>query len=141
VINVTEKKVGGITGKGFVKGDARINRKGRPKDFDALRKLAQQIGHEDATGSDGQPILIDGKPVTATEIILRSWATSLNPALQIKFMEVAYGKVPDPIELTGKNGGPVEVSEISLTDEQRAARAAALLDRARARRARPPADS
>lgn len=34
---------GGITGKGFVKGDPRINRKGRPKSFDALRARAIEI--------------------------------------------------------------------------------------------------
>ena len=31
----------GVTGKGFVKGDPRINRLGRPKHFDQFRKLAR----------------------------------------------------------------------------------------------------
>jgi hypothetical protein len=31
--------------KPFAKGDKRINRKGRPKTFDALRQLAQTIAH------------------------------------------------------------------------------------------------
>jgi hypothetical protein len=39
------------------------------------------------------------------------------------------------VELTGKNGGPVEVAETQLTDEQRAARVAALLETARQRKA------
>lgn len=38
----------------FVKSDPRINRKGRPKSFDGLRALAQEIAHEVAkyVGSD-----------------------------------------------------------------------------------------
>lgn len=80
---------GGITGKGFVKGDKRINRKGRPKTFDALRALAQQIAHEETN--------IQG--VTVVEAILRQWAQSKNPQLQRQFIEVAYGKVPDDLHI------------------------------------------
>ena len=40
--------------KPFVKGDPRINRKGRPKSFDALRSLAQEIAHEAAKKSKEQ---------------------------------------------------------------------------------------
>jgi hypothetical protein len=84
------------TGKGgFTKGDPRINRKGRPKSFDALRALAQEIAHEEARQPDGQAITINGKAVTVTEIILRRWATSKDSRLQMMFMEVAYGKVPN----------------------------------------------
>jgi len=72
---VTEKKAGGVTGKGFVKGDKRINRRGRPRSFDALRQLAQTIAHEDI--SDG---------MTVTEAILRKWAGSKDPRLQLQFV-------------------------------------------------------
>lgn len=89
---------GGVTGKGFVKGDKRINRKGRPKTFDALRALAQQIAHEETN--------IQG--VTVVEAILRQWAQSKNPQLQRQFIEVAYGKVPDVI-VGDQNGGPVSL--------------------------------
>lgn len=99
---MAEKKPGGATGKGFVKGDPRINRKGRPKTFDALRGLARQIAHEVAKAENGEPLTIDGQPVTAVEAILRMWSMSNNPALQMKFVEVAYGKVPDEILLGGK---------------------------------------
>ncbi len=92
----------------FQKGDKRINRKGRPKSFDALRDLAQFIGHEkvEIKGKDGQPT---GDVMSVTEAILRSWAHSKNPQLQKAFMEIAYGKVPDRTELTGADGGAVTV--------------------------------
>ena len=35
----------------FIKGDPRINRDGRPKNFDALRELAREIGYEPANVS------------------------------------------------------------------------------------------
>jgi len=92
-------KPGGVTGKGFVKGDPRINRKGRPKSFDALRELAQQIAHE--------AVQVGDKKITVTEAILRQWAQSKNPQLQKGFLEIAYGKVPDQMQLTGKNGEPL----------------------------------
>ena len=93
------------TGKGgFKKGDPRINRKGRPKTFDALRALAQQIAHECATDKTGEPIVISGRKVTVAEDILRKWASSSNAKLQQQFIEVAFGKVPQPLEHTGKDG-------------------------------------
>jgi hypothetical protein len=100
---------GGVTGKGFTKGDPRINRKGRPKSFDALRELAQQIAHEEARkpGKDGQPgdpIIIDGHVATVTEMIMRQWATSKDPRLVQAFIQYAYGKVPDKLEGPGEKG-------------------------------------
>ena len=77
------------TGRPFVKGDKRINRNGRPKSFDQLRKLAQQIAHER---------IQDGSAVTAAEAILRTMAHD-NPA---RFIEIAFGKVPDVEEHSGK---------------------------------------
>lgn len=88
------------TGKGgFKKGDPRINRNGRPRSFDALRKLAQQIAHEKAR-SNGEPIVINGHAVTVAEMILRQWAQSSNNQLQRAFIEIAFGKTPNPIDIT-----------------------------------------
>ena len=93
--------------KPFQKGhDPRRNRNGRPKSFDALRKLDQLISHEDAQ-SGGQPIVINGHTVTVAEAMLRQLAQSKNPKDRQLFIEIAYGKVPNPVELTGKDGGPV----------------------------------
>jgi hypothetical protein len=81
-----------IPPKPFTKGDPRINRKGRPKSFDQLRSLAQKLSHE--------PI-IPGEGITAIGAILRKLARE-NPE---RLIEIAYGKVPQPVELTGKDGG------------------------------------
>lgn len=102
--------------KPFKKGDPRINRNGRPRSFDALRKLAQQIAAEIVPGKSGQPATIktlnlngtEGEHVlTVAEGILRSWATSGKPELQKAFIEVAFGKTPVIAEITGKDGGAV----------------------------------
>lgn len=88
--------------KPFEKGagkDPRINRKGRPKSFDALRTLAQQIAHEEAKGKDGIPLVIDGHVVTVTEAIMRQWAQSKDVRLVQAFIQYAYGKVPDVVKL------------------------------------------
>jgi len=91
------------TSGSFKKGDPRINRKGRPKSFDKLRLLAQQIAHEEAKGKDGSTVIINDHKVTVTEAILRQWASSKNPKLQQLFVEVAYGKVPNNHNIKIKN--------------------------------------
>lgn len=85
-------------GKPFVKGDSRINKNGRPKAFDFIRELAQKIGNE------VEPV-IRGKLNTLTnaEIVLRQ----LMMHDGAKFIEVAYGKTPQSIELDANVGiGP-----------------------------------
>lgn len=92
------------TGKGtFTKNDPRIWRGGRPKSFPALQELAQQIAHETAKAG-GATVVIDGHSATVAEMILRQWAQSKNPALQQKFMEVAFGKVPTPVDVRNADG-------------------------------------
>ena len=94
--------------KPFKRGDARINRRGRPKSFDALRTLTQQIAHEVVT-RDGEPVVMGGHALTVVEAILRQWAQSKNPALQLRFMEIAYGKVPDRVEVSGKTDDAIPI--------------------------------
>lgn len=98
------------TGKGgFKKGDPRINRNGRPQNFDAFRSLAQSIANEKLTDKDGKPVVIEGHIVTVAEGILRKWARSPDPRLQQAFVEVAYGKTPIVNEIGGKDGGPITI--------------------------------
>lgn len=81
----------------FTKGDPRINRNGRPKSFDALRKLAQSLADEIARDKDGHPIIIEGHIATKAEMILRG----LSDANPERFLEIGYGKVPTPLEVSG----------------------------------------
>jgi len=94
-------------GKPFTKGDPRINRKGRPRTFDQLRKLAISILGESAKGADGQPIIIDGHVATNAELILRS--AMKHPHFARWLIEVAFGKPPERIEVTGREGAPLKV--------------------------------
>lgn len=88
-----------VRGKPFVKGDPRINRNGRPKSFDEARILFQEVAHEVAM-QGGEPLVINGHKVTIVEAIARKWASSGNPQLQRAFIEVAFGKVPDAVDIT-----------------------------------------
>ena len=94
-------------GRPFVKGDPRINRAGRPKEFDALRVMFLQIFHEKAK-NNGQPIVIDGHAVTVIEAVARSWVASKNPMLVKAAVEIAFGKVPDKVEMSGPDGKPIQ---------------------------------
>ena len=81
----------GSGGRPFVKGDKRINRKGRPKTYDELRRTADMIASELVPGPDG-------KMISRGELLLRNWIKSKNPLLQRAFVEYWVGKVPDKLE-------------------------------------------
>ena len=97
----------------FSKGDARINRRGRPKSFDQVRALAMELVNEIATDANGNPIIINGHKATNAEMILRSWMKSKDARLQQAFAAYAWGKPPEKTEITGLDGGSliIEVKE------------------------------
>ncbi len=90
--NNASKRAGGITGKGFVKGDPRINRKGRPRNFDEIRELARNIGDEQLPGST----------MTRIEAKFRMLLASKNPKDTELFLHYAYGKVKDEVALAAQ---------------------------------------
>jgi hypothetical protein len=90
---------------GFDKRPAAINRKGKPKSFDALRSLAVGMASEQAVDKAGNPILIHGNPVTNAQLVLYQWLT--DKKYQKDFIEVAFGKVPQAIDL--QTDGKIEL--------------------------------
>ena len=96
--NNAPKKPGGVTGKGFVKGDPRINRNGRPKSFDQLRALFQSIAEDE--------VIVEKKKRTRAEAI--GIAMSMDKKLMRDFLEFAYGKVPQKLDV--ENDGTVTLN-------------------------------
>lgn len=90
-------------------GGARANRrnnKGRPKSFDALRKLAQQIAAEELQSTDGEVI-------TRIEALLRVMSTSRNPADRKTFLEYAFGKPKEEIEHSGGQELSIKIIKVN----------------------------
>lgn len=101
---------GGITGKGFVKGDPRCHRGGRPRIFDVARDVALEIANRKVKTKKGERKIV--------QRILEGWANSRSWQAQKAFMEYAYGKVPDETKLTGLIGTPATLAEfIKMIDE------------------------
>jgi hypothetical protein len=73
----------------FVKGDPRINRKGKPKTFKQLRELFISISQE--------PVK-DGAAITRIEAMVRDMLKSDNPSDRALSLKYGWGNVPDEIE-------------------------------------------
>ena len=91
----------------FKKGDPRINRKGRPKSFDAFRDLIQSMMNEPALDANGRQIVKDGRIVTNAEMFIEAWMKSKD---RKSFAEFAYGKPKEEIDVTS-GGKPLSWKE------------------------------
>ena len=100
---VTGKIIGGVTGKGFVKGDPRINRFGTPKNSETLRKAVTKLLNSEIINDEGEK-------VTALENLVRDWALSKNFQKQNGVLERGFGKVKEQVQ--------VEIDMKQLTREQ-----------------------
>ncbi len=79
--------------KPFTKGpDPRRNTRGRPKNFDELRRLSQKIGAEKTTDSKGNVM-------TRIERVLRKLASSSDPQALRIFLEYGFGRPVDRVEV------------------------------------------
>ena len=82
-----------VVGKPFTKGsDPRRNTRGRPKNFDELRRLSQLIGAEETTDSKGNVM-------TRIEHVLRKLAASSDPQALRIFLEYGFGRPVDRLEV------------------------------------------
>ena len=79
----------------FKKGDPRINRGGRPKGFDALRKMGLKVAAEEAAYDQDLE-----QTLSRIQLMFRAMSTSKNPADKKLFLEYTYGKVKEVIDVT-----------------------------------------
>ena len=114
--------------KNFTSNDPRINRKGRPKSFDKLRKLALDIAEREVIVFDRKDVMerITGaiklieesksteainelqiimdrarKRVSVVEAILLKMSMGSKETAYQRFLEICYGKVPDDVNISG----------------------------------------
>ena len=92
------------TGKGgFGDNPNHINRLGRKPAYslDEIRALGREVANEDLEDPTTQ------KKIRRIKVMLRRLANSPNPAAVRLFFEYVYGKVPDALEISGREGQPV----------------------------------
>ena len=81
----------------FKPGDPRINRGGRPKSFDALRKEVQKILNEEFAYDETSE-----RTLSRLHAMIRGMSSGRNPGDHKTLLEYGYGKVKDEINLGGE---------------------------------------
>jgi len=89
--------------KPFTKNDPRINRKGRPKNYDLLHEIAVRLCAQPADLAD------DPEGITKLEAIMQDWLNSKNFQKQLAVIQYAYGKTPEKIEVSQKQEPPLVI--------------------------------
>jgi len=82
--------------KPFKKNDPRINRGGRPRNYDLIHEIASRLCAEPA-GLEDNP-----EGISQLEAIMREWLTSQNFHKQLAVIQYAYGKIPEKLEIEKK---------------------------------------
>ena len=94
--------------KPFVKGDIRINRKGRIDNFAKFRKLALKIGNEPLT--DSEEIIFSD--------LLRKMAKSKNPADRALYLAYAVGKPREEVDVTSAGQAIATIIKIGIDPDR-----------------------
>ncbi len=125
--------------KPFVKGDKRINRKGRPKSHDVLHQAIQRIGAEIVTSKDGKSSRM------RLDVLLLQMFQSDDPAAWRLLLEHGWGKPPEQVDVTSGGeklrGSGNTLNAAILTTAERLERLGALFDAARRRAPETPSPS
>lgn len=104
--------------KPFVKGDPRINRKGRPKTIGMLREMAKEVINEEVEvkgPSKGRGVERETITKTRLQALMEDWASSNAYSKQRTILELGYGKLDAEIPDDSVDDSPFLLPAISIS--------------------------